>query len=293
MDTTAPGVQRGRIARGRGAMALGTAMRMRCARASRAAGRVTRRGGALAAVEGPGASEPHAAAEPVAEAPAAPSPSSTPYAEYGNSGLLWLRREAPGMCAPLSEDGTPWDPWGFLTLASVDDAKRFAEAEVTHARLAMLAAVGWLVGEETVVENNPLFNGAVSGPALHQFDSVEAQGGYFWEVLLLFIAACETARLVTVFRPLSDTGRPSLLEISDSEQGRIRVEFTPGDLGFDPLGLLPSDPAEAKLMRTKELQNGRLAMLAVVGFCLQEEVNGLKVFENLGDKWLDDIGLPN
>ena len=43
---------------------------------------------------------------------------------------------------------------------------------------------------------------------------------------------------------------------------------------WDPLGLKPTDPEEFKVMQTKELQNGRLAMLAAAGFMAQEAVTG-------------------
>jgi hypothetical protein len=40
-----------------------------------------------------------------------------------------------------------------------------------------------------------------------------------------------------------------------------------GDLGFDPLGLAPKDdPVAWKEMQTKELNNGRLAMIAIAAF---------------------------
>ena len=38
---------------------------------------------------------------------------------------------------------------------------------------------------------------------------------------------------------------------------------------FDPLGLKPVDPEELKMMQTKELNNGRLAMVAIAGFVAQ------------------------
>ena len=58
----------------------------------------------------------------------------------------------------------------------------------------------------------------------------------------------------------------------------IRSDHLPGDLGFDPLGLKPTDPAELAEMQTKELNNGRLAMIAIAGMIVQEGVTGAKLF---------------
>merc|ERR1711988_342403 len=84
-------------------------------------------------------------------------------------------QDLSGITAPLGF----WDPASFCANTSPDEVKRFREAELTHGRVAMLAAIGYLVGELPAVENNPLFNGAVSGPALRQFQQVEAEGGFF------------------------------------------------------------------------------------------------------------------
>merc|ERR1712087_339343 len=54
----------------------------------------------------------------------------------------------------------------------------------------------------------------------------------------------------------------------------LKEDYYPGDLGFDPLGLKPEDPAEFRIMQEKELSHGRLAMLAAAGFMAQEAVTG-------------------
>jgi Chlorophyll A-B binding protein len=57
----------------------------------------------------------------------------------------------------------------------------------------------------------------------------------------------------------------------------LEDSYTPGDLGFDPLGLLSRSNQKQKEMRTKELQNGRLAMLAVAGIVALDLVDGRAV----------------
>jgi hypothetical protein len=63
-----------------------------------------------------------------------------------------------------------------------------------------------------------------------------------------------------------------------------KLGFAPFSFSFSssPLGLKPNDPVEFETMQTKELQNGRLAMLAAAGFMAQELVNGKGILENLG-----------
>ena len=59
---------------------------------------------------------------------------------------------------------------------------------------------------------------------------------------------------------------------------RPPVDYLNGDLGWDPLGLKPTDPAARKEMETKELNHGRLAMIGIVGMVAQELVSGEKLF---------------
>jgi hypothetical protein len=48
--------------------------------------------------------------------------------------------------------------------------------------------------------------------------------------------------------------------------------YFPGNLAFDPLGLYPENEDEQKAMQTAEIKHGRVAMIAVVGYAIQEFV---------------------
>ena len=59
--------------------------------------------------------------------------------------------------------------------------------------------------------------------------------------------------------------------------------YTPGDLAFDPLGLYTALEGSARgryLMETAEIKNGRLAMMAVLIYVIEEFVTGRPVVEN-------------
>ena len=58
----------------------------------------------------------------------------------------------------------------------------------------------------------------------------------------------------------------------------LREGYLPGDLGFDPMGLKPKEPKELLAMQNKEINNGRLAMIAVAGMTAEELVSGAKLF---------------
>lgn len=62
---------------------------------------------------------------------------------------------------------------------------------------------------------------------------------------------------------------------------QIRDDYNPGELGFDPLGLLPTDAAAKAELQTKEINNGRLAMIAIAGFAVQEEVDHITIWRGV------------
>ena len=172
--------------------------------------------------------------------------------------------DLPGALAPMGF----FDPLGFAEKANVETLKRYREAEVTHGRVAMLAVIGFFVGE-AVEGSSFLFDASISGPAISHPGQVP--GG--WDALI--IAGIGFAELQR-----AKTGFVDPAEVKFDNAGELNKDYYPGDIGFDPLGLKPEDPAELDIMITKELQNGRLAMLAAAGFLAQEAVDGKGILEH-------------
>ena len=173
----------------------------------------------------------------------------------------------PGALAPVGL----FDPLGFAAKADEATLKRYREAELTHGRVGMLAAVGFLVGE-AVEGSSFLFDAQVSGPAITHLSQVPAG---FWALLLTFIGAAEQKRAVIGWKDPKD--------VKFDQPGALLESYVPGDLGFDPLGLKPEDPEEFAIMQTKELQNGRLGMLAAAGFMAQELADGKGIIEHFAN----------
>jgi hypothetical protein len=161
-----------------------------------------------------------------------------------------------------------FDPLGFAAKADDATLKRYREAELTHGRVAMLAVVGFLVGEK-VEGSSFLFDSQITGPAITHLAQVPA---LFWVLLTVAIGATEQLR--------ATIGWVEPENVPVSKPGLLREEYIPGDIGFDPLGLKPVDDDELRIMQTKELQNGRLAMLAAAGFLAQELVDGKGILEH-------------
>lgn len=171
----------------------------------------------------------------------------------------------PGALPPVGV----FDPAGFAAKADENTLKRYREAELTHGRVAMLATVGFLVGEK-VEGSSFLFDASIKGPAITHLAQVPAP---FWTLLAVSIAKYEIDR--------AQIGWVSPKDVPVDQPGLLRADYTPGDLGFDPFGLKPKDAADFKTMQTKELQNGRLAMLAAAGFMAQELADGKGIIEHL------------
>jgi len=161
-----------------------------------------------------------------------------------------------GLPGALSPAGN-FDPANLLEGRSKSEVYRFREAELAHGRVGMLAAAGFLVQENF----HPLFSGD-GGPAIQQIPGLPP---FMWFLMTLGISIAESYRI--------QIGWKNPYESPDSVQA-LKDDYYPGDLRFDPLGLKPTDPEELRIMQTKELQNGRVGMLAAAGFLAQEAVTG-------------------
>ena len=175
----------------------------------------------------------------------------------------------PGNFNALGGGELNWDPAGFLEGKSELEVNRYRECELTHGRVGMLASLGFLVQEKF----HPLFS-ADGGPAIDQIPQLPV---WLWVVMGSGIAAAESYRINVAFRELD--GEKLKAETA------LRPGYVPGDLGFDPLGLAPTEPAEFALMQEKELAHARIGMIAAATFLLQEGVTK----QTWGTTW----GLPD
>jgi hypothetical protein len=165
-------------------------------------------------------------------------------------------RSMPGVSAPLGF----FDPLGFSTDASESKVLFYREVELKHGRVAMLAALGFLVGEQF----HPLFGGEIDVPSYIAFQQTPLQT--FWPVVTVPIAIFEVFSVFTFNSPFG------------GELWSTRTDYDSGNLGFDPLGLKPRNPQELFDMKTKEINNGRLAMIGIAGMIGQELATGEKLF---------------
>jgi hypothetical protein len=205
--------------------------------------------------------------EQVSEVAVTPDEEVAPPAPVVNPINGWVPDDSPcyGLPGALAPTGF-FDPLGFARKGiSLNEVKRNREAEVMHGRVAMIASVGYLAGEST---SGP-FN--IVGPANDQLQQMPAP---VFALLTAAIAAAELNRArIGWVEPDLGSWTKTLWKLRDN--------YYPGDIGFDPLGLKPTDAQAYANMQTRELQNGRLAMLGVAGMCAQELVNHRTIIETL------------
>merc|ERR1712127_700652 len=201
------------------------------------------------------------AAEPVAAEPVAAAPAAITINGWAADAALPMYG-LPGAVSPLGF----FDPLGFSKNTDLNTVKRLREAEIMHGRVAMMAAVGYLIGESTPT--------ITYGMDVHHTIANNQIPEVPGTVLFPFFLAINIAEALRASTGWMEPGLGALFS--------LREEYYPGDVRFDPFGFKPKGAKDFANMQTKELQNGRLAMLAAAGFCAQEQVNGQGILENLG-----------
>lgn len=144
-----------------------------------------------------------------------------------------------------------FDPLNCST--SISTLRRYREAEIKHGRLAMLGSVGWPLAEiyhpylSKLNGNNLLsLNGKVPSLLNGGLDKINPA---FFMTIIIFATTLEYASIAKNYD----------------------IESIPGDLGFDPLNIYSTKSAKIKSeLELKELNNGRIAMLAITYFAINE-----------------------
>ena len=146
-----------------------------------------------------------------------------------------------------------FDPFNFSSDPSA--LAWYRDSEIKHARLAMLAAVGWPLAELTHKTFASQFD---LEPILGLQDKVPSvlNGGLSLTNPLFWVGAISAA---------------AALEFV-ATKNRDDDNREPGDFGFDPLSIMTGNTTDKKkfFMQEAEIFNGRIAMLAITGFVAQE-----------------------
>jgi hypothetical protein len=154
-----------------------------------------------------------------------------------------------------------YSPFGFAG-ADKQSLYYMREAEIKHGRLAMLAAAGWPIAElfdkpiaESIGLPNLLTKSGESPSLLN--------GGLGRVDIAYWVAVVALAGIVEI-------------ESANQKEENPKT-YVLGDCGFDPLGLMPKEKEGKMEMMTKEIKHGRVAMMGILGFAVQEAVYGSPV----------------
>ena len=159
--------------------------------------------------------------------------------------------EGVGVTGPFTGK---FDPIGFSNQVPSREFARLREAELKHARWGMISAT-----------SIPLLETQSHTPAIHAYDHLSV--GYQIGIAALILAGEFTTMLRGYKNPFTD-GSPSAFKLRD--------DYQPGDMGFHLADVL-SDSAFVDLSN-KELNNGRLAMIASLGMIVQELITDAPLF---------------
>ncbi|KAH9758262.1 photosystem I chlorophyll a/b-binding protein 5 [Citrus sinensis] len=194
----------------------------------------------------------------------------------------WL----PGVDPPPYLDGTLAGDFGFDPLGLGEDPESlrwYVQAELVHARFAMAGVAGILFTDLLRV------TGIRELPVWYEAGAVEfkfASTRTLFIVQLLLMGFAETKRYMDYISPGSQAKEGSFFGLEASLEG-LEPGYPGGPL-LNPLGLA-KDIRNARDWKLKEIKNGRLAMVAMLGIFVQASVTHVgpidNILEHLSDPW--------
>ncbi|QDZ24113.1 chlorophyll a/b-binding protein [Chloropicon primus] len=214
---------------------------------------------------------------------------------YLPGGLLTMEDVPSYLNGSLAGD-YGYDPLGLGQ--SEEQVAKYREYELIHARWAMLGAAGAIIPEGLAANG-----GDVKGATWFETGKVLLDGdtlNYFavpWGVVdnplpLIIVLGAQVALMGAAEKYRTDlTGPPGYapgVGKFESDVFNGLDTLSPGG-PFDPLGLA-DDPDLLAELQVKEIKNGRLAMISMLGFGIQALVTGEGPYANWSKHIADPFG---
>mmetsp|Transcript_48422 Transcript_48422/g.58617 ORF Transcript_48422/g.58617 Transcript_48422/m.58617 type:complete len:205 (+) Transcript_48422:178-792(+) len=160
--------------------------------------------------------------------------------------------DMPGSTAPLNN----FDPLGLANVGSDETLAWFRAAELKHSRVAMLATTGYLV-QAAGIHFPGMLSSDISFESLSSMKPFDA-----WEAVP---DAGKAQILATIF----------IAELATESKD---VHYTKGGplptIVFPPIDFSNVDAGTLKKKQDRELNNGRLAMIAIMSFIAANNIPG-------------------
>lgn len=180
-----------------------------------------------------------------------------------------------------------------LKLGTEETFVPFREAEIKHGRLAMLAAVAWPMQEIF----HPIIVDALKSAGFSPRDMLVETAGKSPSLLNGGLEQLESVPMLAFaiyaasVLERKDVVRRAKKGLAFNEWDKAEL---PGDLGFDPLKITRRLSREEKVeFLEKELMNGRLAMIAITCYVLEETLFDMPVVRYTPDLFEPLIFAPD
>lgn len=178
-----------------------------------------------------------------------------------------LRMGVEDLCGvPDAKEGGFFDPLKLSEGKDDETLRWYRSAELKHGRVAMLATLGIVIqGFNT---------GIIPGFPVTNTNAFDALKEVYYQNPSALIQIGLAISAVEVFC--------ASLEYQGLER--------PGDFGWDPCNIRPKTEEKLDEMQTKELKNGRLAMLSIAGMAYQSYLTGQGTIEQIASGHLSPFG---